>query len=142
MTTFVFVMQHKPTPEQMVAARGISDRVVCLAGNPADRIEGVEYLGSTSLLNVPDDPSLPRDWFVQRAQEIFGILGNPAEGDIVHIMGQQQLAQSMSALARDGGMNRVESVTPRKSVDQAQPDGSVRKVSVFEFAGFRQIYDF
>jgi len=135
-------MQHKPTNEQMTAAKAIADRVVCLMpGNPADKIEGVEYFGSTSLLNVPDDPSLSRDWFVQRAQEIFNVL-NPVEGDTVHIMGQQQLAQAMSAMARDGGMNRVESVTPRKSVDQTQPDGSVKKVSVFEFAGFRSIYDF
>lgn len=143
MSSFYFIMQHKPTPEQLQAARAVADRILALAPAKAeDRVEGIEYAGSIALLSVPDDPNLGREWFVDRAREIFEALTTPGEGDIVHAMGQQQLAMALTALARWEGAKIVESVTARESIEVKQADGSVKKESVFRFRGFRTVHEY
>lgn len=127
MSKFIFVMQHAPTPEQLVAAEAIGQ---------------VVQLAEKKLLIVPDDASLGRDWFVQRATEVVTAIGGIAEGDTVQCMGQQQLAAAVNALARKAGAKMVESVTPRVSVDKHQPDGTVKKEFTFSFAGFRELHSY
>lgn len=144
MATFYFLMQHKPTPEQISAARAMgADKVVALApAKPEDRVGGVEYEGSISLLNVPDDPGLNRDWFVTQVAKIDDAVGGFANGDTIHAAGQGQLVNAINGIARSLGANCVESVTTRESIDRSQPDGSVKKESVFRFRGFRPVYEF
>lgn len=144
MSKFVFVMQHRPSTEQVEAARATgASRILCLTPTKdEDKVEGIEYGGSVQLLNVPDDPSLRRDWFIHRASEILNAFGGMEATDIFHAMGQPQLANALNAAASRVGAVCVESVTARESVDQQQPDGSTKKVAVFRFKGFRPVYTF
>ena len=123
---FIFVMQHNPTPEQLAAASEGGREVVQLADK--------------KLLAVPDDATLGRDWFSSRAEAIVATVSGIVEGDILHVMGQAQLAAAVQALARKAGAKLVESVTPRTSKDVQQPDGTVKKESVFSFSGFREVH--
>ena len=121
-------MQHTPTAEQLAAAVEDGREIVQLADK--------------KLLNVPDDPKLSRDWFAQRAEEILREVGGVMEGDVLHVMGQQQLAVAISAFGRNAGATLVESVTPRESKDIPQSDGSVKKELVFTFRGFRKVHNY
>ncbi len=125
---FIFIMQHAPTPEQITAASEGGREIV--------------QITDKKLLVVPDDASLGRDWFVQRAEEIAAAVGGFDEGTVAHIMGQAQLAMAAQAIARQAGATLVESVTPRTSVDRPQPDGSVKKESIFTFTGFRTVHSY
>jgi len=127
MSKFFFIMQHQPTAEQLAEAGKIGE---------------VVQLADKKLLGVPDSPTLERDWFVQRAEEIELSLGGFSAGDTVQAMGQQQLAMALNARGLRAGVTLVESVTERKAVETAQPDGSVKKESVFVFRGFRPVYEF
>lgn len=128
MANFVFVMQHSPTPEQLKAV----ERGGRVAVELADK----------ELLVVPDDPSLQREWFVRRAEEIIAVIGGVGLGDAFHAMGQPQLANALNAAARDRGAILLESVTTRESVEAPQPDGTVKKTAVFRFSGFRPVFQF
>lgn len=125
---FIFIMQHAPTAEQLTAASEGGREVV--------------QLTDKRLLVVPDDAALSRDWFVQRAEEVVVAVGGIAEGDTLQMMGQQQLATAVNALARRAGARLVESVTPRVSKETHQPDGTVKKENVFSFAGFRELHTY
>ena len=127
MSKFFFVMQHQPTAEQMTAAAAVGE---------------VVQLVDKKLLNVPDDPTLGKEFFTTRAEEIETALGGFSAGDIVHAMGQAQLAAAITARARKVGANLVESVTPRISKEVPQPDGTVKKEVVFSFAGFRTVHEY
>ena len=121
-------MQHVPTAEQLVTA--------------AEGGREVVQLIDKKLLVVPDDASLGRDWFVQRAEQVSAAIGGFGSGDTVHCMGQQQLEMAVNALARKVGAKLVESVTPRTSKEVHQPDGTVKKENVFSFAGFRTVHEY
>jgi len=149
MATFFFVMQHAPTLEQVEAARALGIvRIVALSAWPdpakgqGGPLPGVEYMGKTGLLTVPDDPKLGREWFTGRAVEIGELLG-VTRGDVIQPMGQGQLVNALTRLGLSRGARVVESVTAREAAeDQVQLDGSTKKVTVFRFKGFRQIYQF
>jgi hypothetical protein len=128
MKKFIFIMQHQPTAEQLVAA--------AMGGREVVQIQ------EKKLLLVPDDPSLGREWFATRATEIVSVVGGIAEGDTLHVMGQQQLAMAVTALGRKAGAKLVESVTPRVSKDIPQEDGTVRKEFTFSFTGFREVHQY
>lgn len=140
---FYFLSNHKPLREQVIAAKSLGcDEIICLNPvKPEDRVDGVQYVGSQELLIVPDDPALGRGWFVSRAATIVASLGEISEGDIVTIGGQSNLVNAVQAILRMAGCVHVESVSARVSQDETLPDGSVRKTSVFQFAGFRPAYD-
>jgi len=127
---FVFIMNHAPTREQVNAAQdfGVGRRIV--------------ELTDKTMLVVPDDPALGRTWFTQRATEIVASIGGIEEGDVLHVMGQQQLVMAVSAIGRKVGAKLVESVTPRISKEVHLPDGTVRKENVFSFAGFRVVHEY
>jgi hypothetical protein len=127
MARFIFIMQHALTPDQRAAAEQIGEIV---------------ELADKSLLNVPSDPDLPREWFVQRAEEILAAVGGVQEGDILHAMGQYQLTNALNAAGRRAGARLVESTTERVVVETVQPDGTVKKEVVFKFVGFRPVYEF
>ena len=128
MKKFIFIMQHAPTTEQITTASEGGREVV--------------QVNDKKLLIVPDDANLGRDWFIQRAEEIVAAVGGIAEGDTLHVMGQQQLAMAVSAIGRKVGATLVESVTPRVSKDIPQPDGTVKKEFVFTFKGFRLVHSY
>jgi len=121
-------MQHSPTAEQLTSASEGGREIV--------------QVSDKALLNVPDDAQLGRDWFVQRAEQIVTAVGGIAEGDTLHVMGQQQLAMAVSAIGRKAGATLVESVTPRVSKDIPQPDGTVKKEFTFSFTGFRTVHTY
>lgn len=128
MAKFIFIMQHVPTPEQLSAAAEGGREVVQVADK--------------KLLVVPDDPNLGRDWFTARAEAVASAVGGFAEGDTLHVMGQQQLAIAIGAVGRRAGCSLVESVTPRVSKDIPQPDGTVKTDKVFTFSGFRTVHEY
>lgn len=128
MNKFIFIMQHAPTAEQITAASEGGREVV--------------QVNDKKLLVVPDDANLGRDWFTSRAEEIVAAVGGIAEGDTLHVMGQQQLAMAVSAIGRKAGATLVESVTPRVSKDIPQPDGTVKKEFIFTFKGFRLVHSY
>lgn len=133
MSKFVFVMQHPPTPEQLTAAAKGGREIVRVDNDPAKK----------SLLNVPDDAGLSRDWFVARAEAISAAVGGFSAGDTAQIMGQAQLASALQALARRSGCTLVESVTPRTgTVEKTLLDGKVEKTNVFSFRGFRTVHEY
>ncbi len=121
-------MQHAPIPAQMTAA--------------SEGGRAIVELKEKNLLNVPDDPLLDHAWFVQRAEEIILAVGGVVQDDILHVMGQQQLAMAVSAIGRRVGATLVESVTPRTSKEVMQQDGSVKKENVFTFSGFRTVHEY
>lgn len=127
MSRFIFIMQHALTPDQRAAAEELGDIV---------------ELQSKELLNVPPDPDLPRDWFIQRAEEILAAVGGIKEGDTLHAMGQHQLTVALNAAGRRAGARLVESTTERVGVETVQPDGTVVKKFIFKFVGFRPVYEF
>ncbi len=127
MKKFVFIMQHTPTAEQVTRASE-SGQVV--------------ELSDKKLLLVPDDLYLDYAWFVSRAADIVAAVGGICPGDTVQVMGQQQLAMVVNAHARSCGAELVESVTPRTSKEVHQPDGTVKKETVFSFAGFRKLHNY
>lgn len=128
MKKFIFIMQHQPTAEQLTAASEGGREIVQIADK--------------KLLVVPDDAELGKEWFTTRAEEIVKAVGGIEEGDTLHVMGQPQLAAAIQATARLAGAQIVESVTPRVSKDIRQPDGSIKKESVFTFSGFRLVHSY
>jgi len=128
MKKFIFVMSHKPTEDQLLAAQEGQRKVI--------------QVDDKSLLIVPDEPELVRDWFTTRAEEIVKAVGGIEEGDTLHVMGQQQLAMAITAIGRRAGAEIVESVTPRVSKDIPQEDGTVKKEFTFAFKGFRTVHQY
>lgn len=120
-------MQHQPTAEQTALA--------------SEKGEVVQ-LENKNLLMVPDDTSLGHEWFSTRAEEIIAAIGGVTKDDILHVMGQQQLAMAVSAIGRRAGAQLVESVTPRISKEVVQADNTVKKENVFSFAGFRVVHQY
>lgn len=120
-------MNHTPTTEQAAKATELGQ---------------VVELQEKKLLTVPDDAGLGKEWFTARAEAIIASVGGISSGDVVHVMGQQQLAMAVNALARRAGAKLVESVTPRTSKEVHQPDGTVKKENVFSFAGFRELHEY
>ena len=141
MAKFYFVMQHTPSKDQTLAALQTGTQEIwCLEPVKAeDKLPGVRYYGHVSLLNVPEDPAYSAEDFLKQARIL---VDGVAEGDVVHVMGQGQLVNATNAVARWKGASLVESVTARESEEVVQPDGSVKKVAVFRFKGFRPVYDF
>ncbi len=101
MKKFIFIMNHPATVAQIEAAGKVGHQVIELTSE------------QRKLLTVPDDPILGFDWFYNRSTEILAAVGGVKHGDIVHMMGQQQLASAVSALARRLGAQLIESITPR-----------------------------
>ena len=133
MAKFYSIMQHPLSSEQRaeIVPLGLVDIV---------ELNVVRKGDFNQLLDVPADPDLGREWFVERAQVIAEALGGFDSADVVLAMGQPQLAAAIQAEARNAGAFVVEAVSERRSVEQTQPDGSTRKVAVFVHRGFRPVY--
>jgi hypothetical protein len=129
----MFIMnltQHKATPEQKDA--GVFDL------SPEER----EHL--STLLTFEEPPTLQemetRATAVCRlAEQAFGEEGGDmlATGEAATMIGGAPFF--MSTLERAlglGGFNPCYAFSRRESVEQTQPDGSVRKVNVFRHVGF------
>lgn len=149
MSKFYFGMQHNPTSVQAEGARQMgAEAVLAMCRKPepkkpgdAEPTPGVEYLNLAGLLNVPEDKDLPREWFVGQAAQIVSALGVES-GDVLHFMGQFQLTAAVNAHGRKIEAVLLESVTKRVSVDVPQADGTVKRELVFNFEGYRPVYEF
>jgi hypothetical protein len=124
---FIFIMQHTPTDIQVSEGKKLGD---------------VFELNDKKLLLVPDDPSLQKVWFEEQAKKIEAVFGGFGPQDTVHAMGQGQLVNALNAAAVRAGAKIVESVTKRVSRDVPQPDGTIKKELIFDFCGFREVYQF
>jgi len=120
-------MNHGLTTDQFKAAASMG--------------EVVELLDKRDL-KVPPDPNLSRKWFVERANKILYSIGEVNPGDYFLATGQQLLVMALNAAARRADAQIVESITERISQEVHQPDGSVKKIQVFKFLGFREFYKF
>ena len=112
-------MNHSATLEQLSAASNLAAEVIQFT----DR----------DLLTVPHDPNLPREWFTTRAEEIIRLVGGIQKGDVLHVMGQPQLAIAVMAAGRRAGARIVESIHPRTKIPGKRP---------FQFSGFRDVYEY
>lgn len=121
--------QHAASPEQ------IAEGVVDLTGDTRQAL--------INALTVEDLPT--RQEILDRAQAIAEIacyngLG-PDDGDDpmptrAMIGGAPWLMAPLEAALRERGITPLYAFSRRESVDQPQPDGSVRKVAVFRHAGW------
>ncbi len=111
--------QHAATPEQ------ISAGVVDLAPELRAKL--------TALLTFDALPS--RREVDQRAERIAHLV-EPLEGKQAMLGGAPYLMAPLEQHLRDIGIEPVYAFSIRESVEQTQPDGSVRKVNVFRHAGW------
>jgi len=111
--------QHAATPDQVEA--GVVDL------DPADRA------GLQNLLTFETLPS--REGIEQRAG-LLAVLARDVGADAAMIGGAPWLMGPLAAKLRQVGVVPLFAFSTRESADQAQPDGTVRKVSVFRHRGF------
>lgn len=123
--------QHLATPEQIAA--GVIDL-------PAEARDTV-----VALLTFGELPS--RDDIGARANDIAQIAalmssaedrddGSSGFADRAMIGGAPYLMAPLEAALRDVGVTPVYAFSVRKSTEQVQPDGSVRKYNIFRHIGF------
>ena len=122
----VNLTQHPATPEQVAAG------VVDLA--PARRADLVELL---TFDEIPE-----RSDMLERAHAIAELHwreSDVAEDGPVHaamIGGAPFFMASLECVLRESGITPLYAFSRRESVEETQPDGSVRKINVFRHAGF------
>ena len=113
--------QHAPTPEQVAA--GVVDLPEATRDWVRERMT-FNYLPAAADL---------RD----RAEEIAALAASiAAPGSRCMIGGAPFFMEPLAQALRDQGLQPVYAFSVRESVDQPQPDGSVRKVAVFRHGGF------
>lgn len=122
--------QHPATPDQIAA--GVVD------------LPGEEHAALVGALTFDECPI--NDEVAQRAHTIaeiaaysdrFGEQGAPMPGrDRAMIGGAPWLMGPLAEELRQRGLEPVFAFSKREVVEQAQPDGSVRKVAVFRHAGW------
>lgn len=134
MAKFFSIMQHLLSDEQRKEVSTLGLDIVELKVARKDDFN--------QLLDVPADPLLGREWFVERAQAIASAVGGFEQADVVLAMGQPQLAAAIQGEARKAGAYNVEAVSERQSVEQVQPDGSTKKTAIFVHKGFRPVYSY
>ena len=107
--------QHAPSPDQL--AEGV----------------GQPLAGVAELLNFTTLPSTEE--VRERARKI-ALLAQKADAHHVMIGGAPFLMGPLTEALLAQGMNPMFAFTERVSEEQAQPDGSTKKVSVFKHAGW------
>lgn len=114
--------QHAASPEQVAA--GVIDL-------PADEREQL-----TQLLTVDALPT--RSKIEARCADIASLAALAFDAHPVQAMigGAPWMMSALEGALIDAGIEPVYAFSVRESVEQAQPDGSVRKVNIFRHAGF------
>lgn len=114
--------QHVATPEQISA--GVTDLP--------------EHIRSelVQLLTFEDLPTLEQ--ICARAEVIASLVHEPI-GASMMIGGAPYLMAPLIESLQKRGYHAVFAFSKRESIDQPQPDGSVKKISVFKHAGFVEV---
>lgn len=115
--------QHPATPEQV--ATGVVD------------LPGMERAELCAMMTFD---ALPTREEIEDRAEAIALLANSVapeeDGQAAMIGGALYLMSALEAALRAQRIEPVYAFSVRESVEQAQPDGSVRKVNVFRHAGF------
>jgi len=72
------------------------------------------------------------------AEKLHALLSSDVEDDAVMIQGESVFAYRMVVRLKKDHIRALAAVTERKSHEETLPDGTVRKVSLFVFNGFRE----
>jgi hypothetical protein len=120
MNTIINLTQHAATPEQIAAG------VVDLTGWHRDEL--------VRLLTFDSLPS--EDELSERAKRIATLASGHATASAAMIGGAPYLMAPLQYWLERAGITPVYAYSVRTSEEQAQADGSVRKVNVFRHAGF------
>ena len=118
-TTIYNLTQHTATAKQ--AAVGVVDLY------PEDRIDLARLL-TFDTLPTPDQ--------IRQRAEAITTLAKSYCAEVVMIGGAPYLMGPLEKALRRVGLIPLYAFSVRESVDVVQPDGSVRKTSVFKHAGF------
>ena len=132
--------QHVATVDQVAA--GVFDLPPSLRGDLTalltfDTLPGVEEIKDRA-----HDIALMAAMLASGADRADGTDGGLADNDsgafVLQAMigGAPYLMAPLESALRDNGIEPVYAFSIRESVEQAQPDGSVRKVNLFRHAGF------
>ena len=114
--------QHPASPEQLAA--GVVD------------LPDSERSTLTALLTVDTLPT--RDEITRRCADIamLAALASESHPDGAMIGGAPWMMAALESALQAQGIAAMYAFSIRESVEQSQPDGSVRKVNVFRHAGF------
>lgn len=119
MTTIVNLTQHPATPDQVAA--GVED----LRGPALEALR--EHLTFDALPTRAD---------IEASAEAIATLAMALEYDAAMIGGAPWLMAPLEAALRRYGVRPLYAFSRREVVEEAQPDGSIRKTAVFRHAGF------
>lgn len=117
--TILNLTQHTASPEQLAAG------VVDLAGEERER-----------LVRALTFDTLPSREEVVAAAQAVAALAVAADAHSAMIGGAPYLMAPLEAALDEAGIAALYAFSVRESVEQTQPDGSVRKINVFRHAGF------
>lgn len=120
MKTIVNLTQHPATAEQLAA--GVVD------------LETEQRAHLQALLTFDSLPS--EDELSERAKRIATLASGHATASAAMIGGAPYLMAPLQYWLERAGITPVYAYSVRASEEQAQPDGSVRKVNIFRHAGF------
>ena len=137
MNRILNLTQHSPTPEQIAAG------VVAGEISDAQQIE-VRALLTFDALPTPVEVRRRAERLAEIAASAFTIVDYGGDSGLVAnesfkfamIGGAPYLMAPLESALRAHGITPMYAFSVRESVDQTQPDGSVRKVAVFRHAGF------
>jgi len=115
----VNLTQHKATPEQ--CAEGVFD----LSDEPADEL--------IALLTFAEPP--PRDEIINRAAKIARV-ARATGAEAAMLGGALWLMSALEQQLRLLGIGPLYAFSIRESAEVPQPDGTLRKVSIFRHAGW------
>jgi len=118
--------QHPATPEQIAA--GVVDL-------PADERAVVSKLLTFETLPKQGEVFDRAYALAAAASESLGRMGVEVFGQCM-IGGAPWLMAALETALRDNGIEPLYAFSVRESVEQAQADGTVRKVNIFRHAGF------
>ena len=109
--------QHAGTPEQ-----GVTE--------PADKKLVQELLTFDALPSASE---------IRGRAEALASIAMQSGADSAMIGGAPYLMSALECALMDAGVKPMYAFSVRESVDQTQPDGSVRKVAVFRHTGFVEL---
>jgi hypothetical protein len=138
--SIINLTQHPATPEQVAA--GVFDLPPNLRGDLSalltfDAIPGVEEIKVRA-----HDIGLMAAMLASgadRTEEVDGEVADTDRGAFAlqaMIGGAPYLMAPLESALRENGIEPVYAFSVRESVEQTQPDGTVRKVNIFRHAGF------
>ena len=139
-TTIINLTQHPATTEQVAAgvvdlpleqrsalASLLTFDTVPTRGEVEDRARAISLLALTWFCET--DQHMPEDYGHDGAALAEAMLG-----------GAPYLMATLERALLEHGLEPVYAFSKRESVEQQQPDGSVRKVNVFKHAGFVRMF--